>query len=166
MTLEQIKNKPVIVRVIQNTTDIDIEEMNEMIGGEFFQRTEFRNDEGKIIERSLRKKNKSYSLSFNEQDLQVLTNVEFNGVRIGIGDEINSGQSFGIVYGEFFYNGGWRLLYVTNNNFSLDCHFVPQKSITAHRPLHPKKEIEIIEVTIEEIAKLKGVDIKNLRIKE
>lgn len=97
---------------------------------------------------------------FNFSDVQWLTPLSFNGRRVAVGDEVK-------------ISGDWRTvvapLTLGENNhyiivrglFGPIC--INETDISAHRT---PQDTAITELTLDDVAKKFGIDVKNLRIKE
>lgn len=157
MNLQELRDKPREWKVIDNTHS-PVEQTKEMIGGIFEERASYNYD--KTV--SLYNKNKTDFWIFNLSDLQEMTPLEYNGVRIGIGDEIMWNGKWREVYDYIWYDGKWRISTVYDGDYQNN-YLLADYDIEDHKPLHPKQPLE---VTLDEVAEKFGVDVKNLKIKK
>lgn len=134
-TFEEITNPKKWVRVIDSTYS-DVEEARAMIGGEYEVRAERLHDDTV----SVWAPDRYNRYIFNRSDVVFLTPVEFEGKRIGIGDEVQIRGSFWHkVYGYYWSDGRWALNAVFAEDFEGSCHSQYADYITAHRPLTAKQ---------------------------
>ena len=142
-SLKDLQNMPVMVRVI--STKSNDEEQQDMVGGEFQVRATYNYENT----RGVWNKDKSNFWFFNEEDLQVLTPLKFNGVTIGIGDTVDGNK---VVYGFHWYNNRWILNIATAGDINY-CLERAEPSITSHIPLHTPTPKMSDEALIEELTK-------------
>jgi hypothetical protein len=136
MTFEEITNPKKFVRVADSTRS-SCDEPRAMIGGEFEVRAKYYCDNTV----SVWNKDKSNCWIFNRSDVRFLTPVEFNGKRIAIGDEVESGRDWYLVYGYHWFDGRWRLDLCRDNDCRGECYWLSEEEITAHRT-EPDNEVE------------------------
>jgi hypothetical protein len=152
MNLQELRDKPREWKVIDTTRSFAPKQI-----------------EGNILEEYIyHNGNKTVTLcgedlhTFLLSDLQEMTPLEYNGVRIGIGDEIMWNGKWREVYDYIWYDGKWRISTVYDGDYQNN-YLLADYDIEDHKPLHPKQPLE---VTLDEVAEKFGVDVKNLKIKK
>ena len=101
--------------------------------------------------------NKSNYWFLNEFDIQRLTEVEYAGNLIGIGDEVRFSAGWYKVEDYIWYNSDWHIA-VKRVDEHKEYIFLTNKDIKNHKPLHPQKEITIKQA--EELLKGFGEVVK------
>lgn len=153
-SLQDLQSMPLYGRVIDSTYSPDSELKKTMIGREYKIDATFHN-------------NKAYSLAghtFNFSDIQLLTPVEYKGIKIGIGDEISTGgENWCEVFDWYWFDDKFILRGAYNKNYS-DTWPVAQNEIQDLRPLYPT--LKEVELTIPQIAEKFGLKPEDIRIKD
>ena len=130
MTFEELQNMPVEVKILDSTYR-PCEATREMIGGIYEARSTDHHD----YTYSVWTKLNSYWFFFNKSDCQIMTPLSYEGERIGIGDTVNNV----IVYGFSWFDGGWILQVVNDNDFDTCCYGYNESGVYSHTPLYQSK---------------------------
>lgn len=137
------------VRVIASTC-APSESTRAMIGKEYKVDTIFYYDKTLAVNNSI----------FNFSDVVWLTPLSFNGRRIALGDEVKWKEEWYEL--QTFFNSHGKVRLVVQNYNKITWYLDP-KDIVDHRT---PQDATVTELTLDEVAKKFGVDVKNLRIKE
>lgn len=143
MNLKELLNQPKYARVIGG---------NEYVGEEFEVGAIDYNDGTVSLEIEPIKQ------WFLFKNIQFLTNVEYNGRKIGIGDEVSLywNGNWCEVYGDEWLDGEWKLLGARNKDYESGCFKISKEEIQDLSPLYPENKMsddELIEELIEELKK-------------
>lgn len=151
-TFAEITNPKKWVRVIDSTYHPS-EYTRAMVGGEY----EVRSERHEIVSVLPRTTDKSNHWWFNRSDVVFLTPVEFEGKRIGIGDEVLMGGDWYKVYGYYWIDGEWELNVVDDKgDFGSGCDMLGANHITAHRPL-TRKQTDLTDAELIAEAERRGL---------
>lgn len=159
MNLQELRNKPREWKVIDNTyyseeyTGIKVKKMI----GDIFEECRYSNYDKTV---TLWNKDKSGFWTFRFSDLQEMTPLEYNGVRIGIGDEVKYKDYWSEVYGYTWYDGKWQIFGAREKGYE-DTFPYQLSEISGHKPLHSKKEP--LELTLDQVAEKFGVEAVKIK---
>ncbi|MHA1401192.1 MAG: hypothetical protein ACTSQE_12655 [Candidatus Heimdallarchaeaceae archaeon] len=128
MTLQELQNRKVEVKVLDNPT----EDTKALIGKVLEVRAIYYYDK----RMGVWDEDKRYYHMLNISDVQFMTPLSYNGVQIGIGDTVNGG----IVYGFNWINGKYFLETVRNNNFEDSYCGISETYFKSHTPLYKENK--------------------------
>lgn len=154
MNLQELRNKPREWKVI-DTKSLN-SNVRGIIGSTFEEYAYFNHD--KTVQ--LYDKEKNDAWFFNLSDLQEMTPLEYNGVRIGIGDEVKYKDYWSEVYGYTWYDGKWQIFGAREKGYE-DTFPYQLSEISGHKPLHSKKEP--LELTLDQVAEKFGVEAVKIK---
>lgn len=137
------------VRVVAATRETN-EKIRAMVGKEYKVDTIFYYDKTLSVDGYI----------FNFSDVVWLTPLSFNGRRIAVGDEVKWKEGWYELQTFFNSHGKVRLVVQKGNKITW---YLDPKDIVDHRT---PQYTTVTELTLDDVAKKFGVDVKNLRIKE